>query len=156
MVEVLFFIGVTMSTQIIYTDNIVAVSPTSLNWPTTYVKADGTSSRMPNPSIPIKYGYKTNSLLLEFESGHEQRREKGLMRRTFEFTYNVVTSAVADELENFFVTCRGSVRAFNWTDPATSKTYVCRFDGDTFSREYFAHSSNGPLFRVVVKLIQVI
>ena len=145
-----------MSTQIIYIDNTVPVTSASLAWPTSYTTSSGKTAHLPNPSIPIKYGYKTNTLVTEFESGHEQRRSKGLTKKTFEFTYKALTLEEADVIEAFFFECLGSVRAFSWTDPVDKKVYVCRFDGDSFAREYFRHGANGPIFRIPVKLTQVL
>lgn len=145
-----------MGTQIIYTENQSQISPTALTWPATYTNSAGATVRMPNPSMPINYGYKTNSILVEFESGHEQRRKKGETRKTFEFTYVAVHLEVADAIEEFFMECGGPVRSFNWVDPVDKKSYVVRFDGDSFAREYFGHSAAGPIFKIAVKLTQVL
>lgn len=145
-----------MGVQILYTDIKVPLSFAALNWPTEYTDAEGVTQKLTNPSIPIKYGYKTNSLVVEFESGHEQRRKKGATRKTFELTFKALPMEAADKLEEFFIECGGPVSAFNWTDPSNGKAYACRFEGDNFAREYFRHGQKGPLFRVTVSLTQVL
>ena len=146
----------TTGVQIIYDENKFTAGVVDLSWPTTYVASDGSTKRLPNCSLPVNYGYKTNNLVVEFESGHEQRRQKGLIRRTFDINYQALTMEQAQTIESFFFSSRGSVRAFNWTDPTSNETYVVRFDGDNFAKEYFGHNDIGPIYKISLKFIQVI
>lgn len=127
----------------------------ALQYPTTYVSKSGEVLNLPNPSRPFNEGIKTNNITQTFESGHEQRRVKGDPRRTFEFTYNILTEEQANTIVNFFIQCYGNVKAFLWTHPLSKETYQCRFDMDALVKENFSHNIYGPLYKLNIKLIQV-
>ena len=146
----------TTGVQVIYEDNAFASELVGLSWPETYVDYDGITKRMPNCSMPINYGFQSNNLVIAFESGHEQRRQKGLIRRTFDIKFAAITKVQAMVIEDFYFSAKGSIKAFNWIDPATGLTHVVRFEGNTFAKEYFEHSDLGPIFRVSLKFIQVV
>lgn len=124
-----------------------------LSYPTTYVE-NGQTKRMPNPARPIDYHYVTNNLEVTFESGHEQRRQKGLPKLKVEFTYRSLSQAQADALVSFFITCCGSVHPFTWTDPVTRSSYRMRFDLKELRKKYVNHNIKGPRYEMTVTLIQ--
>lgn len=125
-----------------------------LTYPETYIE-NGQTKRMPNPSRPIDYDYVTNNLEVAFESGHEQRRQKGLPKLKVDFSYKALTQAQADTLVNFFVvSCAGSVRPFEWTDPVSRKTYWMRFDMKQLKKEYIGHNVKGPIYSMNITMIQ--
>lgn len=125
------------------------------SFPISYIKG-GETKRLRNPDMPIKYGVSTNSLVIVFESGHEQRRKKGIPKKTFDLTFSNLDLEAATCLEDFFYLMGGPVAPFTWTDPSTNKVYNVRFDGDSFTKEYVTHTRLGPLFTVTIKLVQVI
>lgn len=124
-------------------------------YPTTYIDKKGEVQNLPNPSRPFTEGVKTNNITQTFESGHEQRRVKGDPRRTFEFTYNILTEEQASTIVSFFIKCYGNVKSFLWVHPLSKEVIQCRFDMEAISKENFTHNIQGPLYKLQIKLIQV-
>jgi len=126
------------------------------SYPTTYVSRTGETKALSLPSRPFTEGVKTNNLVQNFESGHEQRRVKGDAKRTFEFTYNVLVEEEAAVLTTFFIQRYGNVQSFMWTHPLTKESMQVRFDMDSLIKENFGHGPKGPLYKMNVKLVQVL
>ena len=124
-------------------------------YPSAYVDKSGETKYLPAPSRPLTEGVKTNNLVTSFESGHEQRRVKGDPRRTFEWTYNVLSEQEASLLVTFFIQRYGNVQSFIWTHPMSKEQLQVRFDMDAMVKENFAHGPKGPLYKLNVKLVQV-
>jgi phage-related protein len=65
-------------------------------------------------------------LITEFESGAEQRRDKGKKPREWELSFCGVWSVI-EEIVVFFDARRGPLEAFQWSVPGTSETVNVRF-----------------------------
>lgn len=81
----------------------------------------------------IKEGIQFNNLITEFESGREQRRAKGVPRRTWKLTFKK-DQADADAIWNFYVARKGTFEPFSWISPIDGKTYNVRFMQDSLER----------------------
>lgn len=127
----------------------------ALYFPTTYVH-NGKTLRLPNPSMPLSFGFKANNLIIAFESGHEQRRTKGEMKRTVDINYQALHAGAAKVIIDFFISTGGETRSFIWTDPTDYTEILMRFDSNTIQKEYFAHNAQGPLYNTAFKLVQVL
>ena len=98
-----------------------------------------------------------NTLISQFESGKEQRRSKGLPRRTFrlEFEKSKTTSNDATEIWDFFVARKGRFEAFEWDykkDDGTVETVKVRLNSDALTREVFMNI----IYRFGLQFIEVI
>lgn len=98
-----------------------------------------------------------NTLITEFESGKEQRRSKGLPRRTFmlEFEKSTTTNNDAEEIWNFFVARKGRFEPFEWDyqhEDGTVETVKVRFNSDALNREVFMNI----IYRFGLSFIEVI
>ena len=125
-------------------------------YPTTYIKGLK-SLPMPHPAKPIPETLKTNNLILQFDSGYEQRRKKSPPRKGFELTYPLLEKEAYDILSNFYLAVGGNLDTFSWTHPVSKITYNVRFDMDTFQGEYHTTTSNNTHYwKVSVKLLQVL
>lgn len=122
---------------------------------TVAAKYDATTPRLPNCSRPIKESIKQDSLVVSFDSGHEQRRTKSDPKRIFEVTYAALTQNEYATIRDFFLQVT-NVTPFTWTHPVEKTVYLVRFDMDTFTGEHFQHSPvAGPLYKLQLKLLQV-
>jgi len=121
------------------------------SFPTT----DSTGARIPNPARPIQESIRANSLIFAADSGHEQRRKRGSSYTTWELTYPALTLAQYLSIRNFFI-ARTNIEVFRWTHPVSGITYTVRFDTEEFRSENFAHSSNGPLYKLSFALRETI
>ena len=97
------------------------------------------------------------TLISQFESGKEERRSKGLPRRTFrlEFEKSMTTSNDAKEIWDFFVARKGRFEAFEWDyehEDGTIETVKVRFNTDTLTREVFMNI----IYRFGLQFIEVI
>jgi len=116
-----------------------------------------TGKYLPNPSRPITYGVKSNNTAISFDSGHEQRRQRGLPKRTFEFKYNALSLTEYKTIRDFYInTTACGVYSFTWTDPIEKTTYNVKFNMDIFQGDYIAHSTKGPYYTLAIKLEQVL
>lgn len=122
----------------------------------TYPTTDSTTGKvLPNPSRPITYGVKTNSIIFEADNGYGKRRPRGKAKNTFEFTYLVLNSTQYKTIRDFYIARKGPVESFYWTDPVTKTEYYVRFNMDTFVGEYKYHNTKTPLYEVAIKLEEV-
>ncbi len=122
--------------------------------PNTYPQYDAyTGKHLPNCSRPINYGIKANTLSIEFDSGHTQRRIKSLPKKTFDINYLLLLHTEYLTIMDFF-TYTLNVKSFYWTDPVTLITYKVMFNQDTFSAEYKGNSPKGPTYSLSLKLVQ--
>lgn len=111
-------------------------------------------SDLPKPSRPLGYGVKTSVLITTFDSGHEQRRVKGDIRRTWDCSYIYLTLAQYLSLKNFFMRTM-NCHAFYWTEPMTDDRYTVRFDMDALVIANKYHGPQGPGYEASFKLIEV-
>lgn len=121
------------------------------NYPTT----DATGAKIPNPSRPLSEGVTANTLIFTADSGHEQRRTKGRSKEFWEVSYTVLTLAQYTAIRNFYLV-HLNVTKFKWKHPISKVEKTVRFDGDTFTGENFAHSNDGPLYKLSFKLVEVL
>lgn len=123
-----------------------------------YPTVDSTTGKyLPNPSRPISYGIRPNVITQTFDSGHEQRRVRGVHKKIFEFKYNCLKLTEYKTIRDFYInTTACGVYSFNWTDPVEKITYNVKFSMDAFQGDYIAHSVNGPYYTLSVKLEQVL
>jgi phage-related protein len=125
------------------------------SWPTTYTDYDGKTKPFPNPSRPLQEGFNSSVLTVAFESGHEQRRKKGPILRTFEFTFNALSDKAYTTLKDFFFARGGEFESFQWTHPISKVVYTVRFAG-AIQGENFAHNNQTAIWKCSVKLVQVL
>ena len=121
------------------------------SFPTT----DDTGARIPNPARPLQESIKANSLIFAADSGHEQRRKKGCSYKVWELTYPVLTLDQYTKIRNFFIS-RTNIEAFKWTHPVNNTIYTVRFESEEFRGDNFAHSANGPLYKLAFSLREII
>jgi phage-related protein len=128
------------------------------NFPTQ--ASDG--SRIPNCSLPLQEGIKTNSLIFSSDSGHDQRRKKGANKRTWELNFPVLTQLQADAIFSFYLNHTTTV-PFIWTHPVekiagtqTKKPFTVTFSNDMLQKDYFAHGVLGPLYKMSMKIEEVL
>jgi len=124
-------------------------------FPTTVAaKYDAQTPRLPNCSRPIKEEVKASTLIVSFDSGHEQRRQKSDPKRAFTLEYAVLRKNEYFTLRDFFLQVLNQ-EPFLWTHPIEGTTFLVRFDMDTFSGEHFQHSPvAGPLYKLQIRLVQ--
>ncbi len=102
-------------------------------------------------------GIQYNTLITQYESGKEQRRSKGLARRTFslQFEKATTTNSDAQEIWDFFMARRGRLEPFLWdykkSDGSIEEVAV-RFDMDALNRETFMNI----IYSFGITLIEVI
>lgn len=121
-----------------------------------YPTVDGKGVLIPPPSRPLQESVKFNSLVLSFDSGHEQRRSKGLPKKSWDIQYLALGNEAKKTIQAFFIARGGSREAFTWTHPETKETFSVRFDGDTLQTECFGqHPKLGALWKVSFKVVQV-
>lgn len=106
------------------------------------------------PTRPIGYGVKTNTLVFTSDSGHEQRRQKGMPKKTFDLSYPILSLEEYKTIRDFFLQVL-NVTAFNWTDPIEKITYLVRFDMETFLGQQKYHGPKGAHYELQLKLLQV-
>lgn len=92
------------------------------------------------PDFAIDEDVNFQTIVSQFESGHEQRREKWKTPiRKFHIVYKNRTSVDMGIMRDFFLSKRGKAVAFTWTNPNDSVEYTVRFDTDNmkFTRKAF-------------------
>lgn len=124
-------------------------------WPSTFQDYDGATKPFPNPSRPLQEGFNSSVLTIAFESGHEQRRKKAPLVRTFEFSFNALSDKAYQTLRQFFIDRGGEFESFQWTHPISKVVYTVRFAG-SIQGENFAHNTKTAIWKVSVKLVQVL
>lgn len=72
----------------------------------------------------------------DLDCGMRYAYRHGDPARHFLLSYQTITRTEAQVLEDFFVSMRGRVGKFTWTDDAGSTHPNCRFDQDEFSLRY--------------------
>ena len=112
-------------------------------------------SRIPNPARPFSENIKTNSLKFEADSGHQQLRRKGANKRQFELTYPVLTKSQSDTLFDFFL-AKTTTIPFLWIHPITKQQYTVVFTNDLLTRENFARGPQGELYKMSMKIEEVL
>lgn len=127
-------------------------------FPTTVAEIyDANTPPIPNCSRPLKESIKSDTLIVGFDSGHEQRRQKSNSKRIFEPQYAVLTKNQYFTIRDHFLACL-NWKPFLWTHPIEGTQYLVRYDMDTFTGENFGHSphsKNGALYKLQLKLLQV-
>lgn len=108
---------------------------------------------LPNCSRPINYGVKASTLVMEFDSGHQQRRQKATPKTTIDLQYTALTLTEYQTLRDFFMLVL-NVTPFSWTDPIEKTTYQVTFNQDTFMGIQKGHGPTGPWYEVQLKLVQ--
>lgn len=116
---------------------------------------DYASKRIPNPSMPLNEGIKTNTVMFSSDSGREQRRKKGASLRTWELSYIALTDAAYRTIRDFYI-ANTDVNSFSWTHPISKITFTVRFDTSNFQGENIAHNIKTPIWKLSLKLIQVL
>jgi phage-related protein len=112
--------------------------------------------RVPNPSRPLQEGIAAQDLIFSSDSGHEQRRRKGLPICTFELSYVALTYDQYVTIRNFYIN-HTTAKAFDWYHPFTKQKYRVRFASDNLQGEYFEHPAvTGPLYKLSFALRQVL
>lgn len=112
-------------------------------------------AEIPNPSLPLAEGVKAQTIISEFDSGHSQRRTKGLPKRTFQLSYIVLTSDQYRTIRDFFMQ-KLNTYEFNWTHPIEKTVLNVRFTNDTLSAENFSWGvGKGALYKLQLSLEQV-
>lgn len=92
------------------------------------------------------------TIVSQFESGHEQRRAKwATPLRKWHLEYKNRSVDDKDTMMNFFLSKLGKATAFTWTNPNDDVEYSVRFDSDDFkiSRKAFG------IYDFSVELVQV-
>lgn len=98
-----------------------------------------------------------NTLISKFESGKEQRRSKGLPRRTFRlyFEKENISKTEVTEIWDFFVARKGQFETFEWDylrDDGVTETVKVRFNTDALERDVFMNL----IYKFGLPLIEVI
>jgi phage-related protein len=121
----------------------------------TFPAVDSKGKRIPNPSRPLTEGVATNDLVFTADSGHEQRRQKGVHLFTFELKWDALTLEAYQTIRNFYIK-HTTTKSFRWIHPLTSQELKVRFTSETFSGENFAHRKTGPIYKAACRLKQVL
>jgi len=123
----------------------------------TYPTTDTTTGKpMPNCSLPISYGIKSNNISFMSDSGIEEVRPKGRLKQTFDFSYKALTDTQYKTLKDFYIARKGSYSAFKWTDPVSKEEFTVRFKMEAFAAKSFAHNFKTPLYSLDVQLEEVL
>ena len=89
-----------------------------------------------SPQFVFTYGPQFRTVVSDFESGKEQRRQKwSADRKRFHLVY-VVSSTVAALILAEFETLKGAYSTMSWTNPADTTSYTVRFVEDSLSLQY--------------------
>lgn len=123
------------------------------NYPTT----DSTTGKpLPNPSMPIDYGNKSNNISFSSDSGTSQVRPRGKMKRTFSFSYVALILTEWKTIRDFYIARNGTAQSFYWTDPVEKVTYTVRFSSEELIGKNFGHNVKTPLYSCDIKLEEVL
>jgi hypothetical protein len=91
------------------------------NWPSIVSPTYGTSVEHYKPQVRT-----------EFEAGYVQTRVRAtLAKKRWTARWNYMPEADYQTLETFFDTNQGG--SFNWTEPVTGASYVCRFASNSLN-----------------------
>lgn len=111
-------------------------------------------TRIPNPSVPLKEGVKTNTLVFTGDSGHEQRRDKSDPKRVFDPSWNALFVDQYLTIRDFYLQVRCTT-PFLWTHPIEKTQFLVRFTNDVFHGENKGYGPKGPIYTTSVNMLQV-
>lgn len=120
----------------------------------TFPTLDYEGKQIPNPSLPVKESVKSNTLIISFESGHEQRRAKSAPMYVWELNYVVLTDSAYKKIRDFYLT-HTDEKAFYWSHPLTKVRWKVRFSANTFQASNFTYNIKTNLWSANITLNQV-
>lgn len=90
-----------------------------------------------SPQFVFTYGPEFKTLVTDFESGKEQRRQKwSTDRKRFHLVYNAIPASTASSILTEFESNKGAYSTFTWTNPADTTQYTVRFVEDSLQLQY--------------------
>lgn len=104
------------------------------------------------PDFAVEEQIEHKTIISEFESGVEQRRQKwSAPLRTFKLIFKNRTSTEYNDVKIFFNNKKGALTSFTWTNPIDNTEYMVRFKEDSLVAEEIAYG----IFNFEFKFIQV-
>jgi len=122
----------------------------------TYPTVGSDGKRIPNPSMPIDYGIKSNNITFTSDSGITDIRPRGRLKNTFSFSYVALNAIQYKAIRDFYIARKGTHESFYWVDPVDKTQYVVRFSNEEFIGKNFGHNTATPLYSVEIKLEEVL
>lgn len=87
------------------------------------------------PDYPISRNLEYKTLVSQFESGYEQRRQKRQNPiRSWRLEFKNRTITEFETMQTLIASKKGQMTAFLWTDPDDSVQYTVRFSADKLER----------------------